>query len=303
MDRKDLSSVFNPNKYGWINGPYAVGWLGRGAEDFPTGKSSADFIDRLKVYCSKPIFVARCYEDCPWSHLHECGDGRAISAEICLKGADGRWFSAPTLIAHYVEQHHYAPPAVFVDSVMNPQEIHRGRTDWVQVTQSDLQMIESWIGRKPSDIHGVAVRKETGQPIVVANHPIRKIGARYEPFPTLYWLVEPKLAAEISNIERLGGVGEIDSMLRADETRMRSHLRDNKQYAQARWGMINAKEVRVAKEIGFMDVLENTGIGGVANHASVKCLHAQYAYHLAKYDTGTTVGRLMEERYGIRFTP
>ena len=49
-----------------------------------------------------------------------------------------------------------------------------------------------------------------------------------------------------------------------------------------------------------MDVLDKTGIGGVANHRTVKCLHAQYAYHLAR-EEGTTVGRLMEERFGIRF--
>ncbi len=49
----------------------------------------------------------------------------------------------------------------------------------------------------------------------------------------------------------------------------------------------------------YRQTLETTGIGGVANHASIKCLHAQFAFHLARSEVGTTVGKILKKQYGI----
>lgn len=56
-------------------------------------------------------------------------DGKAVIAalreraalgngEIVVTGADGVCLAAPVLVLHYVEQHGYRPPAVFVEAVM-----------------------------------------------------------------------------------------------------------------------------------------------------------------------------------------
>lgn len=48
-------------------------------------------------------------------------DGREVklrNGEIRVHGSDGRWYTAPTLIAHYVAAHDYLPPGAFIDGVV-----------------------------------------------------------------------------------------------------------------------------------------------------------------------------------------
>jgi hypothetical protein len=40
------------------------------------------------------------------------------NGEIRVAGSRGRIYVAPVLVAHYVQAHHYLPPAVFVDAVV-----------------------------------------------------------------------------------------------------------------------------------------------------------------------------------------
>jgi len=48
-------------------------------------------------------------------------DGREVhlgNGEIRVLGPDGLWYTAPTLVTHYVDAHQYLPPAAFVDGVL-----------------------------------------------------------------------------------------------------------------------------------------------------------------------------------------
>ena len=40
------------------------------------------------------------------------------NGEIRVTGEDGTVYAAPTMIAHYVAEHHYLPPQEFVDAVL-----------------------------------------------------------------------------------------------------------------------------------------------------------------------------------------
>ncbi len=52
-----------------------------------------------------------------WHFCPFCGDADARgSAEIRIQG-NGVVYAAPTLIAHYVAVHRYAPPPEFIDSL------------------------------------------------------------------------------------------------------------------------------------------------------------------------------------------
>lgn len=177
-------------------------------------------------------------------------------------------------------------------------------TDGHGFTEADERYIAERLGRTPQRVLAVAARDARGRPAVITNAPLARDAHRWMPQPTLYWLIDPVLCKRVAEAERKGAIGEIEAALEADEGLMAGHLADNAAYAEARLALLMNAEKRVAEEQGMFGVLSNTGIGGVANHRSVKCLHAQYAYHLArltKTGTGTTVGRLMEERYGIRF--
>jgi hypothetical protein len=48
-------------------------------------------------------------------------DGREIAlgnGEVRVRALDDRWYTAPTLVAHYVAAHSYMPPAPFVEAVL-----------------------------------------------------------------------------------------------------------------------------------------------------------------------------------------
>ena len=93
------------------------------------------FIDRLKVLIQHHHAQTRGFHVCqfctdlpaalsPGEAFHpklydEClADGRLSSAEIRVRGEDGRWYAAPRMIAHYVEAHGYRPPEEFIRAVI-----------------------------------------------------------------------------------------------------------------------------------------------------------------------------------------
>ncbi len=168
-----------------------------------------------------------------------------------------------------------------------------------QFSESDQAYVTKSLGRPPMGVVGVAARGPSGDPAVIINLPLVSVDGCWQPFPTLYWLVDTGLSARVSEVERKGGVDAIEAVLRADEELMRAHLADNRWYARARWAVLNPKEVEIAQANGLAEPLESTGVGGVANHEAVKCLHAHLAFHLARNETGTTVGRLLKKQYGI----
>ena len=169
----------------------------------------------------------------------------------------------------------------------------------LRYSEADQQYVTACLGRRPQGVVGVAARRSSGEPTVIINLPLVPKDDSWEPFPTLYWLVDPDLSTTIANIERKGGVRTIEQAIEEEVGYQVAHREDNMFYAMARWAVLNAKEKQMATELGMQDMLEHTGIGGVANYNAVKCLHAQYAFHLARRDRGTTVGKLMEAHFNF----
>ena len=169
----------------------------------------------------------------------------------------------------------------------------------LRYSEADQQYVTACLERCPEGVVGVAARRPTGEPTVIINLPLIPKADSWAPFPTLYWLVDPDLSTKIADIERKGGVRTIEEAIASDMALQVAHREDNMFYAMARWAVLNEKEKQLAFELGMHDMLEHTGIGGVANHNAVKCLHAQYAFHLARRDTGTTAGRLMVQHFGL----
>lgn len=174
--------------------------------------------------------------------------------------------------------------------------MHKGS---LRYSEADQQYVTACLGRRPQGVVGVAARNDQGSPTVIINLPLIPHEESWKPFPTLYWLVDPDLNAQISEIERKGGVRAIEQALADDTALQVAHREDNVFYAMARWAVLNDKEKKAASELGMQPMIENTGIGGVANHNAIKCLHAQYAFHLARYEKGTAAGKLMHQQFGL----
>lgn len=100
-----------------------AGWLLPG-HPFPTGKPSEKHLDLLWSFCKVHVCQTRGFEVCHfctagYSPVYQRGDEYQMlgSAEIRLFHPDGIAFAAPNLIYHYVADHHYAAPEVFLDAL------------------------------------------------------------------------------------------------------------------------------------------------------------------------------------------
>jgi len=177
-------------------------------------------------------------------------------------------------------------------------------SDAHQLTQADRDIIAARLGRPPHDVIAVAARDAQGRPRVITNHPLRKEGNGWVPFPTLYWLIDPDLCTAMADLERKGAIGEFEKRIAADEDLRATLHADHRAYAAARWALLNEGEKQRAIDAGFAQTLRDKGIGGIACFDAIKCLHLHAAHHLAEQAagrSGTTVGRLVEARLGVTF--
>lgn len=105
-----------------------VGWLSVD-HPYPTQSPDVRFVDALLRCCMRPVRLCMgvhfcdlaCEQSGARRMLVQDHDGRQVhlgNGEVRLAGSDGRHYTAPTLVAHYVALHGYAPPEPFVEGVM-----------------------------------------------------------------------------------------------------------------------------------------------------------------------------------------
>jgi hypothetical protein len=92
--------------------PLAVGWLGAG-HDYATGRVSPH--DRARL---EQLLVRRCGLVDEFMGFHTCEVcwNHSCHGSVFVPG-EGVVFIAPEGIAHYIDEHHYLPPTVFLDAV------------------------------------------------------------------------------------------------------------------------------------------------------------------------------------------
>jgi hypothetical protein len=106
-----------PHTYSHVSDTDAVqnvGWLS-GSEPFETGATSDAFRDVLATLVARPVILHRGFHTCDLG----CDDLPFGNGQIRVLGPDGIWYSAPTLVHHYVVCHNYRPPDAFVSAVRN----------------------------------------------------------------------------------------------------------------------------------------------------------------------------------------
>jgi hypothetical protein len=123
---KDLSACdyFGPCDASLI----AIGWLAAEKPDYSRGAVSAAFFEALLRLLTDPwqpvalagmqeCFVCR-FTGGP-TELRYASTTVALGSANLFVPADDCVFVAPSLIAHYIDAHDYAPPAEFQQAVMN----------------------------------------------------------------------------------------------------------------------------------------------------------------------------------------
>lgn len=120
---KDLTTY----KYMDKEESFNVGWLQKG-HSFHTDEVSEEFIEKLWRYLRYPVKVCRGFHACDFCKNTKTsiptvefkGEKREVGYyEIRVWGQDGKAYAAPSLIVHYILQHHYKPPQEFIDAVIH----------------------------------------------------------------------------------------------------------------------------------------------------------------------------------------
>ena len=138
----------------------------------------------------------------------------------------------------------------------------------------------------------IATRCPAGHPQVLRCHPLRQGGERFEPFPTLFWLVCPQLTYALSRLEHEGWITKLQERLASDEAFRAAVERDHTAYGEERWSLLVDEERAEVERRGMAHELRARGIGGIRDRSTVKCLHLHYAHHLAR---GSAIGRALDE--------
>ncbi len=160
----------------------------------------------------------------------------------------------------------------------------------------DRVVIEKQLGRTPRGSFGVAVRCPWGYPAVIRVAPLLGAGETIEPFPTLFWLTCPILIEQLSRLEEQGLIARLEAELSRDPQLQAQYQNDHQRYTQERATLLSDADRRVLSRLGWLNALQGRGIAGIADQRRVKCLHAQYGFHLAR---GGTIGRWLEERFQL----
>ncbi|MDY3127116.1 MAG: DUF501 domain-containing protein [Corynebacterium sp.] len=131
------------------------------------------------------------------------------------------------------------------------------------VAKEDLDIVAQQLGREPRGVLGIAYRTPDGQPAVLKTSPRLPDGT---PFPTLYYLTDPRLTAEASRLE-------VAHVMKWMEDRLE---KDSELAADYR----NAHEHFLRKRNELEDLGTDFSGGGMPDR--VKCLHVLIAYALAE---------------------
>ena len=131
------------------------------------------------------------------------------------------------------------------------------------VSEADLEAVGKQLGRIPRGVIEIAYRTPDGAPGVVKTVPRLPDGT---PFPTLYYLTEPRLTAEASRLESAGVMRDMQERLATDPELAAAYRRAHESFLAER------------------DAIESLGTdfsgGGMPDR--VKCLHVLIAHSLAK---------------------
>ncbi|WIM67061.1 DUF501 domain-containing protein [Corynebacterium breve] len=153
--------------------------------------------------------------------------------------------------------------------------------------EQDLDIVQQQLGRRPRGVVEISYRTPDGQPAVVKTVPRLDDGT---PFPTLYYLTEPRLTAEASRLEVAQVMKWMEARLSTDK-----ELADD---------YLAAHEHFLAERNKMEDLGTDFSGGGMPDR--VKCLHVLIAYALAEgphhFRLGTEAVALAADHMNLRGT-
>jgi len=165
------------------------------------------------------------------------------------------------------------------------------------VSEDDTLAVAQLIGRTPGGLKSIAVRSDTGSPVVIQVSSLVK----NKPFPTLFWLVDKQLNYQIDVIEATGFIAQCQAIVDASPGLQADLAQEHRAYIKLRDDLMSEPERQAIEALGFADALADRGIGGIQNFTRIRCLHTHYAAHLVQPNTvGAMVDRYWRDN-GVAF--
>lgn len=137
-------------------------------------------------------------------------------------------------------------------------------SDLEPALESDLDDVDTQLGRRPRGVAGVAHRCPCGSPDALTTLPRLPGGV---PFPTTFYLTCPRLTGAISTLESQGLMREMTERLASDPELAAAYRAAHEDYLRRR------------AELGEVPEIEGISAGGMPTR--VKCLHVLVGHSLA----------------------
>ena len=153
-----------------------------------------------------------------------------------------------------------------------------------------VAQVTELLGRKPRGLRAVAVARDDGLPQVI------RVASLVDgkPFPTLYWLVDPDLNYRIDQLEASGFIKQMQQLVNGDPALQTAMREDHLAHIRRRDSYLSDEERRDLQAGGYMTVMAERGIGGIADFSRIRCLHTWYAAHLVE---ANTIGGLLDAHW------
>ena len=217
------------------------------------------------------VNVAARVEDCPSLHLLKnidkySADNAADSAPSASATPTASASSAPTVLRLYPLAIRDACPKRKYKSRQRGQigtAEDETKNDGSDANKSKKRESRDWILDSGDDNEGSGV---------------------IEPFPTQYWLTDPRLRMLISMLEISDdrNVKMMEVKLRSNPQYLQSMQRAHKSYGEERWSLLTDADRKAVMERRWDGALGSArGVAGISNSKGVKCLHAHAAHYLA----------------------
>ncbi|WP_238015346.1 hypothetical protein KZZ52_01550 [Dactylosporangium sp. AC04546] len=119
MEYLDLSPY---TYYKFPLGMRNIGWLGgtHGLQSADAPAMTNADLERLRATSRNLSSVMLGRHQCEWCPSHTASEG---NGEYHYYAPDGEVYAAPAMIVHYVEEHGYRPPEVFLESLRVTEEL------------------------------------------------------------------------------------------------------------------------------------------------------------------------------------
>ncbi len=159
-----------------------------------------------------------------------------------------------------------------------------------EISPETLSCIAQLLGRTPRGLEAVVVVGAEDQTMVI------RVASLVDgkPFPNLFWLIDPDLVYRIDCDEARGLIQILQGQVDSAPALQRQMVADHRAHIDLRNAYMTPAVERQLRASQFYAVMQQRGIGGIADFSRIRCLHTWYAAHLV---VPNTVGRLLARHW------